>query len=127
MNRSPLTLDTDIESRYQRNLALLSSLGRSTLLVIDNFNAAGEDDECFEDLLDLECTVIFTSHMHYDDLCVYELKEMRKTDNFFELIRKFYPFDDKEKNNIVTIITIQNLKHYSNYFHDNINQHQNRC
>lgn len=113
VNRSPLTLDTDIESRYQSNLELLSSLGRSTLLVIDNFNAAAEDDECFEDLLDLECTLIFTSHMHYDDLCVYELKEMRKADNFFELIRKFYPFDDKEKNNIVTIITSVNMHTFS--------------
>lgn len=95
----------DIDTRYRNNLELLSSLGKSVLLIIDNFNATAEDDECIYDLLDLNCKVIFTSHMHYDDLCTYELKEFQSIDLALELISKFYDYQKKEKIELAQIIT----------------------
>lgn len=94
----------DSETCYRNNLELLSTLGKNVLLIIDNFNATVEDDECFYDLLDLNCKVIFTSHMKYDDLCIYELKEFRSVDLALELIRKFYSYQDSEKNDLIKII-----------------------
>ncbi len=95
----------DAETRYRNNLELLSSLGKSVLLIIDNFNATAEDDECFYDLLDLNCKVIFTSHMKYDDLCTYELKEFRSVNLALELISKFYSYQNNERNDLIRIIT----------------------
>lgn len=94
----------DVDTRYRNNLALLSSLGKSVLLIIDNFNATAEDDDCFYDLLDLNCKVIFTSYMKYDDLCTYELKEFRSADISLELISKFYPYQKNERFDLVGII-----------------------
>ena len=87
---------SDIDTRYNKNLKLLSKLGENVLLIIDNFNTAVEDDECIYDLLDLKCKVIFTSHMNYDDLCTYELKGFRSTDSSFELISKFYQYQNDD-------------------------------
>lgn len=95
---------TDENERYRRNLELLASLGKSVLLIIDNFNASPDEDDCFYDLLDLKCKVIFTSHKHYDDLCVYELTEFRSNDLLLNLIGKFYNFKPNEQNMLLNII-----------------------
>ena len=49
---NPVIMDEDL--RYRKNLELLSSLGKSVLLIIDNINATPDEDECFDDLLDLD-------------------------------------------------------------------------
>ena len=95
----------DMDTRYQNNLELLSSLGKGVLLIIDNFNATPEDDECFYDLLDLSCTVIFTSHMKYDELCTYELKEFRSFNISLELISKFYPYQNSDRDALIHILS----------------------
>ncbi len=94
----------DENERYRRNLELLASLGKSVLLIIDNFNAVPEEDDCFYDLLDLECRVIFTSHKHYDDLCVYELTEFRLKELLLNLISKFYGYKNNEQDQLLKII-----------------------
>lgn len=95
---------TDENERYRRNLELLASLGKNVLLIIDNFNTTPEEDDCFYDLLDLDCKVIFTSHMHYDDLCVYELTEFRTDDSLLQLIGKFYDYRRNEQDALLKII-----------------------
>lgn len=94
----------DENERYRRNMELLASLGKSVLLIIDNFNASPDEDDCFYDLLDLDCKVIFTSHKHYDDFCVYELTEFRTNDLLLNLIGKFYNYKPNEKNLLLNII-----------------------
>ncbi len=95
---------TDENERYRRNMELLASLGKSVLLIIDNFNTTPEEDDCFYDLLDLDCKVIFTSHMHYDDLCVFNLTEFRSNDLLLQLIGKFYEYKGNEQNALLNII-----------------------
>ncbi|MBR3043764.1 MAG: tetratricopeptide repeat protein [Oscillospiraceae bacterium] len=97
-------LITDENERYRRNMELLASLGKSVLLIIDNFNASPDEDDCFYDLLDLNCGVIFTSHRHYDDFCVYELTEFRSKDLLLKLIGKFCEFKSNEKSILLNII-----------------------
>ena len=94
----------DENERYRRNMELLASLGKSVLLIIDNFNAVPEEDDCFYDLLDLNCRVIFTSHKHYDDLCVYELTEFRSKELLLNLIGKFYNYKPNEQDALLKII-----------------------
>ena len=95
---------TDENERYRRNIELLSSLGKTVLLIIDNFNTTPEEDDCSYDLLDLDCKVIFTSHMHYDDLCIYELTEFRSNELLLQLIGKFYEYRHNEQKLLLKII-----------------------
>ena len=95
---------TDENERYRRNMELLASLGKSVLLIIDYFNTTPEEDDCFYDLLDLDCKVIFTSHMHYDDLCVYDLTEFRSNDLLLQLIGKFYKYKNNEQDALLRIV-----------------------
>ena len=94
--RDPVTADSDLNARYQHNLDLLSDLGEKVLLVIDNFNSTPDDDECFDDLFDLKCKVIFTSHMRFEDYAIYELQAFRHVDDIKTLTKYFYQYKEPE-------------------------------
>lgn len=85
---NPIIMDENI--RYRKNLELLSSLGKSALLIIDNINVTPEDDECFDEVLNAGCNVIFTSNYRYDDYCTYDLKELRTKDLIKENLLRSY-------------------------------------
>ena len=91
-----LSSETDLDTRYRNNLELLSSLGENVLLIIDNFNTSPEDDECFYDVYDLKCKVIFTSHMRFEDYVTYELHEFRHIDDIKTLTGYFYKYKEEE-------------------------------
>ena len=99
---NPVIMDENL--RYRKNLELLSSLGKSVLLIIDNINATPEEDECFDDLLELDCKIILTSHKHYDDLCTYELQIFRSREYALELIGKFYDYQENDKSRLHQIM-----------------------
>ena len=92
----PLTADADLNTRYQHNLDLLSELGEKVLLIIDNFDTTPDNDKCFDDLSDLKCKVIFTSHMRFEDYPIYELQAFRHVDAVKELTRYFYSYKEDE-------------------------------
>ena len=94
----------DENARYRNNLELCATCGTNVLLIIDNFNATPEEDDCFYDLADLKCKVIFTSHKHYDDLCVYELKEFRSAELLLQLVGKYHKYSDDVRNTLLKII-----------------------
>lgn len=91
----PVTSELDLNTRYQHNLDLLSELGEKVLLIIDNFNNT-PDDECFYDLCDLKCKVIFTSHMRFEDYTTYELQMFRHVDYIKTLTKYFYQYKESE-------------------------------
>lgn len=94
--RDPVTADLDLNTHYQHNLELLSDLGENVLLIIDNFNNTPDDDECFYDLCDLKCKVIFTSHMRFEDYATYELQVFRHVDYIKTLTKYFYQYKESE-------------------------------
>lgn len=94
----------DENLRYTKNLELLSSLKESALLVIDNVNITPESDDCFDDVLNAGCRVVFVSNYHYEDYSVYELKEFRSEETALELISKFYSFSENEQKDLLNII-----------------------
>ncbi len=91
-----LTAESDLNTRYCHNLELLSSLGEKALLIIDNFNVSPDDDECFDDVCDLKCKVIFTSHMRFEDYATYELQAFRHVDDIKTLTKYFYQYKEDE-------------------------------
>ncbi len=92
----PVTADSDLNTRYHYNLELLSSLGEKALLIIDNFNAIPDGDECFDDVCDLKCKVIFTSHIRFEDYTTYELQAFRHADDIKTLTKYFYHYREDE-------------------------------
>ena len=84
--------DRDTDCCYKKNIALLSSLGKNALLVIDSFNVAAYQDKQFLEVLRLKCDVIFISHSHYDDLCTYELGVFRDKEYAHHLIQNYYGY-----------------------------------
>lgn len=91
-----LATESDLNTRYQRNLELLSSIGEKALLIIDNFNVTPDEDECFDDVCDLKCKVIFTSHMRFEDYVTYELRAFRHADDVKTLTKYFYQYKEEE-------------------------------
>ena len=94
--RDALATESDLNTRYQHNLELLSSLGEKALLIIDNFNITPDEDECFDDVCDLKCKVIFTSHMRFEDYVTYELRSFRHADDVKTLTKYFYQYKEDE-------------------------------
>lgn len=101
------------EERCRQNLEILSAFDEDTLLIIDNFNEPIADNELFENLFNLDCTVILTSHRNYDDVCTYQLREIQNLRDIYELVRKFYPFQMNEESQIRRIIGIVNRHTYA--------------
>ena len=91
-----LATESERNTRYQRNLELLSSLGEKALLIIDNYNVTPDEDECFDDVCDLKCRVIFTSHMRFEDYVTYELRSFRHADDVKTLTKYFYQYKEDE-------------------------------
>ena len=104
--RDPVTADSDLNTRYRHNLDLLSDLGESVLLIIDNFNSMSDDDECFDDVYDLKCKVIFTSHMRFEDYAKYELQAFRHADDVKTLTKYFYKYKEDEWKYLLEIFGI---------------------
>ena len=112
---NPVIMDEDL--RYRKNLELLSSLGESALLIIDSINITPEDDDCFDEILDAGCKVIFVSNYCYDDYCTYDLKEFRSADISLELIRKFYDYKPDERDALFSILTAVGNHTFCVYLH----------
>ena len=91
-----LATESDLNTRYRNNLELLSSLGEKALLIIDNFNVTPDEDECFDDVCDLKCKVIFTSHMRFEDYATYELRAFRHVDDVKMLTKYYYQYKEDE-------------------------------
>lgn len=89
---------SDMEEVFHENLELLSSLGKSTLLIIDSFNLPIDGDIAMEQLLELECDVIIISQSNYgDDYAVLDLTEFKTFRECYALIAEFYPFDIEDR------------------------------
>lgn len=112
LNPNIAVSNVNVDTLYQTNLEVLHSLDKRTLIVIDNFNAVINKEDCLNDLLDLDCAVICTSHRHYEDVCTFELKGFELIDTL-ELFGKFYSFTANERNTIVRIANELNFHTYS--------------
>ena len=80
------------QTEYNDNLILLSSLGKKALLVIDSFNVPANYDKNFTDIMRLKCDVILISHMNYDNMTVYKLRNFRRFKDAYALLQYYYSF-----------------------------------
>ena len=64
------------EARFRRHNRFLRSLKEDTLLIVDNFNAAWEEDSLLDELLQYRCRILFTTRSRYEGQTTLELEEL---------------------------------------------------
>lgn len=103
----PVSLSAVNDENYISNMNILRSLDESTLIVIDNFNVGIEDDECANELLKLNCRIIFTSRRRYEDVTTFRLNGISEKEGI-ALAKKFFdnptPLDEFRLSGIVCML-----------------------
>lgn len=86
--------DETLENLYNQHMNYLRVMQNDTLIIIDNFDIVPEDDENFDDIMELNCKIIFTTRSHIDeDYSVFEMPN----------IERQYLFEIAEKLNVTNI------------------------
>ncbi len=83
-----------LENLYNQHMNYLRVMQNDTLIIIDNFDIVPEDDENFDDIMELNCKIIFTTRSHIgEDYTVFEMPN----------IERHYLFEIAEKLNVTDI------------------------
>lgn len=86
--------DEILENLYTQHMNYLRVMQNDTLIIIDNFDIVPEDDENFDDIMELNCKIIFTTRSHIgEDYTVFEMQN----------IERQYLFEIAEKLNVTDI------------------------
>lgn len=77
-----------IDILYTRHLNYLRSMHDDTLIVIDNFDVIPDDDENIEDVMSLNCKILFTTRNHVgEDYDIFEMPDIDKQ-SLFEMAQQ---------------------------------------
>ncbi|MDE6592030.1 MAG: hypothetical protein K2K57_03065 [Oscillospiraceae bacterium] len=89
--------DEILENLYTQHMNYLRVMQNDTLIVIDNFDIVPEDDENFDDIMELNCKIIFTTRSHIgEDYAVFEMPNIERQ-YLFEIAEKLKVTDvDRE-------------------------------
>ena len=86
--------DEVLENLYNQHMNYLRVMQNDTLIIIDNFDIVPEDDENFDDIMELNCKIIFTTRNHIgEDHSVFEMPN----------IERHYLFEIAEKLNVTDV------------------------
>lgn len=86
--------DEILENLYTQHMNYLRVMQSDTLIIIDNFDIVPEDDGNFDDIMELNCKIIFTTRSHIgEDYAVFEMPN----------IERQYLFEIAEKLNVTDI------------------------
>lgn len=87
-------IDETVENLYTQHMNYLRVMQSDTLIIIDNFDTVPEDDENFDNIMELNCKIIFTTRSHIgEDYAVFEMSN----------IERQYLFEIAEKLNVTDI------------------------
>lgn len=82
------------DGRFKRHNRFLRSLREDTLLIVDNFNMIGDQDEFLDVMLKYRCRIVFTTRSRYENQISLEVKEL-PTDTLLALMGQFYDAERK--------------------------------
>ena len=86
--------DETLENLYTQHMNYLRVMQNDTLIIIDNFDIIPEDDENFDNIMELNCKIIFTTRSHIgEDYAVFEMPN----------IERQYLFEIAEKLNVTDV------------------------
>lgn len=91
--------DEVLENLYTQHMNYLRVMQNDTLIIIDNFDIVSEDDENFDDIMELNCKIIFTTRSHIgEDYTVFEMPNIERQ-YLFEIAEKL-KVTDVDKNTL---------------------------
>ena len=80
--------DEILENLYTQHMNYLRVMQSDTLIIIDNFDIVPEDDKNFDDIMELNCKIIFTTRSHIgEDYAVFEMQNIERQ-YLFEIAKK---------------------------------------
>lgn len=86
--------DETLENLYVQHMNYLRVMQSDTLIIIDNFDIVPEDDDNFDDIMELNCKIIFTTRSHIgEDYAIFEMPN----------IERLYLFEIAEKLNVIDV------------------------
>ncbi len=69
--------DETLENLYEQHMNYLRVMQSDTLIIIDNFDIVPEEDENFDDIMELNCKIIFTTRNHIgENYTVFEMSNI---------------------------------------------------
>ena len=84
-------MDEDDGRRFERHDRYLRTLKGDTLLIIDNFDTAEDQEPFLPEMLACDCRILFTSRYLWEDHACLELSEMEDMHDLMEMAMKLYP------------------------------------
>lgn len=79
------------QDRFRRHNRFLRSLQTDTLLIVDNFDTAPEEEAFLPVLLKYRCQILFTTRYRPRHYTALEITEIQDAAMLFQLAERFYP------------------------------------
>ncbi len=96
--------DDNTDIRFCKHFNFLKTLKDDTLIVVDNFDTIIENEPLFDDFINNDYKIVFTSRSEFSDFEKIRLEEMDNTEMLLSIIDYFYKVTDKNKNIMIKII-----------------------
>ncbi len=96
--------DDNTDIKFCKHFNFLKTLKDDTLVVIDNFDTTIENEPLFDDFINNDYKIVFTSRSEFSDFEKIKLAELDNDEMLLSIINHFYEVSDKNKNVLVEII-----------------------
>ncbi len=98
------TMEMSEEERFRNHVRFLKCLDSRTLVILDNFDSAPEDDEMFHTFLSMHFQVLATTRSHITDITCYKVNEIENIEDLKQLFFAYAPGTKQYPEIIVEII-----------------------
>ncbi len=98
----------DSEYRFHRHYNFLKSLRDDTLIVIDNFDTTIENEPFFDDFINNEYKIIFTTRSNFDEYEYLQLDVIKDDEQILSIINSFYTVNAENRSVLLSVIETVN-------------------
>lgn len=98
----------DSEERFHKHYNFLKSLRDDTLIVIDNFDTTIENELLFDDFINNEYKIIFTTRSNFEDYECLQLDVIRDNEQILSIINSFYTVNAENHSVLLSVIETVN-------------------
>ena len=96
--------DENTDIKFHKHFNFLKTLKDDTLIVVDNFDTTIDNEPFFDDFINNDYKIIFTSRSEFSDFEKIKLEELDNDEMLLDIINHFYEVSDKNKNILIEII-----------------------
>lgn len=94
----------DSEYRFHKHYNFLKSLRDDTLIVIDNFDTIIENESLFDDFINNEYKVIFTTRSNFEEYECLQLNVIKDDEQILNIINYFYSVNTENRSILLSIV-----------------------